>query len=174
MIPTILEECSWFLTESDGKPLLKSLPRNSDGYRRVKVRKKKKKENFDEVFNNSFFMDYNDLRSRALFVNGTQIEDDDHELFYVFPIDGYNFIYNETVFNSTGAYRNLFDTLIETAGDTNGMDIFKEMLNISYSYSDLPKAIDSGCEIIIYDISHYYAIRKTIVDNYTDWFKLPT
>lgn len=171
MLPTIKEECGLFLVESAGKPLLKSLPRNSDGYRRVKVRKKKSKDTFVETFNETFFMEYTDIRNRAVFVNGTQVEDDGHELFYIFPVDGYSFMYNPEVSDSSESYKKAFHTLIESNTE-DGVEIFKDLLQYSYQYDDLPRAIDRGCEIIIYDISHYFAIRKTLIDNYTDWFKL--
>lgn len=172
MLPTIKEECGLFLVESAGKPIIKALPRTLDGYRRVKVRKKKVKDEFIESFNESFFMEYTDIRNRAVFVNGRQVEDKDNELFYIFPVDGYSFMYNKEVFDSSDAYKKSFHTLIESFGEREGIEIFKDMLQYSYKYNDLPNAIDSGCEIIIYDISHYYAIRKTLIDNYTDWFTL--
>ncbi len=172
MLPTIQEECGLFLVESAGKPLIKSLPRSSDGYRRIKVRKKKHKDDFVSSFNETFFMEYNDIRNRAVFVNGNQIEDAEHEQFYIFPVDGYSFMYNPNVSDSSEEYKRAFHKLIESVGEEEGTEMFKDMLQYSYSYNNLPSAIDYGCEIIIYDISHYFAIRKTLIDNYTDWFKL--
>ncbi len=170
MLPTITQECGLFLLESKGKPLVKALPRHSDGYRKVKVRKKKTKDEFVHKFNESFFTEFNDIRNRAVFVNGQQPQSPDVEDFYIFPIDGYRFMYSPEVFNSSELYKDTFDKLIRTAGKNNGMEIFTEMLQLSYTYDDLPRAIDSGCEIIIYDISHYYAVRKSLVDDYSNWF----
>lgn len=172
MLPTIKQECGLFLIESTGKPLVKSLPRNSDGYRRVKVRKKRMKDDFIDTFNETFFTEYTDIRNRAVFVNGNQREDSEHELFYIFPVDGYSFMYNPEVSDSSESYKKAFHTLIESTGEEEGSQIFKDMLQYSYQYNDLPSAIDRGCEIIIYDISHYFAIRKTLIDNYTNWFTL--
>lgn len=169
MLPTINQECSLFLLESAGKPLVKALPRHADGFRKVKVRKKKVKEVFEEKFNESFFTEFNEIRNRAVFVNGNQTITDDTELFYIFPIDGYRFMYSKEVIDSTELYKNTFDKLIQSAGDT-GMDIFKEMLQLSYTYDDLPYGIGKGCEIIIYDIPYYYAVRTSLVDDYRKWF----
>lgn len=170
MLPTIIDECSLFLLESKKKPLIKALPKHTDGYRKVKVRKRKIKEEFEKTFNDSFFTEFNDIRNRAVFVNGTQNATEDTELFYIFPIDGYRFMYSPEVFNSTELYKDTFDRLIRTAGKNDGMDIFQEILQLSYTYDDLAKGIDIGCEIIIYDISHYYAIRKSLVDDYSNMF----
>lgn len=170
MLPTIRQECGLFLLESQGKPLVKSLPIHSDGYRKVKVRKKKNDDEFVNKFNESFFTEFNDIRNRAVFVNGDQPQTEGTELFYVFPIDGYRFMYSPEVKNSSELYKDTFDKLIRTAGKNNGMEIFTEMLQMSYTYDDLPSGIDLGCEIIIYDISHYYAIRKSLIDDYSNWF----
>lgn len=170
MLPTIAQECGLFLIESQGKPIVKSLPKHADGYRKVKVRKKKAKDEFTTKFNESFFTEFNDIRNRAVFVNGHQPQTEETELFYVFPIDGYRFMYSPAVFNSTELYKDTFDKLINTAGKNNGMEIFTEMLQLTYTYDNLPAAIDSGCEIIIYDISHYYAVRKSLIDDYSNWF----
>ncbi|QDJ96522.1 hypothetical protein Xoosp13_336 [Xanthomonas phage Xoo-sp13] len=150
--------------------MIKALPKHTDGYRKVKVRKRKIKEEFEKTFNDSFFTEFNDIRNRAVFVNGTQNATEDTELFYIFPIDGYRFMYSPEVFNSTELYKDTFDRLIRTAGKNDGMDIFQEILQLSYTYDDLAKGIDIGCEIIIYDISHYYAIRKSLVDDYSNMF----
>lgn len=169
MLPTINKECGLFLIESQGKPLIKNLPRNNDGFRRVKVRKKKNVSEFEKQFNESFFMEFDDLRNRAVFVNGEQPSGENVEPFYVFPIDGYRFMYSPQVFNSSELYKDTFDKLIEASG-TEGMDIFQELLHLSYDYTNLPTAIDCGCEIILYDISYYYAVRVSLVDNYKEWF----
>lgn len=169
MLPTITNECGLFLTESQGKPLVKALPKYNDGFRRVKIRKKKIKEEFEKTFNDSFF-EYDDIRNRALFVNGNQPTSDSTELFYVFPVDGYRFMYSPEVFDSTELYKDTFDKLIQTAGKNDGMDIFTEILQLSYTYDNLAEGIDRGCEIIIYDVSHYYAIRKSLIVDYDQWF----
>jgi hypothetical protein len=166
MFQTIEENCGLFITESAGNPLVKSLPRSLHDFNRIKVRKKKGKSDFDEVFNDSFLNEYSDIRHRAVFASGTQVEDDLHEHFYIFPIDSYDFMFSPMVSNSTVEYRDTFDTLIEAAGKDNGVEIFKDMLKMSYQYNDLPKALKSGCEIILYGISHYYAVRKSSVVNY--------
>lgn len=169
MLPTIRKECSLFLLESEGKPLVKMLPSNSDGFRRVKVRKKKNIDEFEKQFNESFFTEFNDIRNRAVFVNGSQPVSEGVEPFYVFPLDGYRFMYSTEVHNSSELYKDTFDKIIEASGES-GMEIFREVLQLSYSYSDLPYAIESGCEIIIYDTPYYYAVRSSLVDNYKKWF----
>lgn len=170
MLPTIEEKCGMFLAESKGKPIMKALPRTGEGFRKVKIRKKKIDSNFDKTFNDSFFTEYNDIRSRSLFVNGNIAPAEDEELFYIFPVDDYRFMYSPQISDSSDDYKKTFDKIITSIGESNGMEIFKDMLKLSYRYDNLPHAIDLGCEIIIYDIAHYYAIRKTLIDDYSKWF----
>ncbi len=169
MLPTINDECGLFLRESCGKPLVKALPKHGDGFWKVKVRKKKTKDQFEETFNESFFTEYRELRNRAVFVNGKQNLSENTELFYVFPIDGYRFMYSTAVVNSTELFKDTFDKLTENTGES-GLEIFKDLLQMTYTYDDLPAGIDSGCEIILYDLPYYYAIRASLIDDYSEWF----
>jgi len=169
MLPTIEKECSIFLKESNGYPLLKNLPTNNDGFRKVKVRKKKNvSDNLTNVFNETF-KDYNDLLQRAIFaytiISFDPSEDLEYEPFYIFPINGYKFLYAEGVVNTTESYKNTLDKLLETYGE-NGIKTFQELLKYQYSFTKLGDALNSYSEIIIYDIPYYYAIRYSLIEDY--------
>jgi hypothetical protein len=169
MLPTIEKECSTFLQESGGFPLLKNLPINNDGFRKVKVRKKKNlKSNIVNAFNDTF-KEHNDLLQRSIFAHGMNafIPSNDRQLepFFIFPINGYKFLYADNVNNTTEAYKDTLSKLIETYGSA-GIRTFQEVLKFQYTFENLIGGLTSGSEIIIYDIPYYYAIRYSLIENY--------
>jgi hypothetical protein len=172
MLPTITEECSQFLQESNGFPLLKNLPVDNHGFRKVKVRKKKKQQNvlieaFNETFNN-----HSNLMERSIFAHGMNsfipVCSDEVEPFYIFPINGYKFLFAENVANTTEVYKTTLATLIENYGE-KGLKIFKEVLKYQYTFDNLIEGLATNSEIIIYDIPYYYAIRYSLIENYENF-----
>lgn len=170
MIPTLEKECKEFLARSNGRPLLKNLPIHNDGFRKVKVRKKKNQNSFIKSFNQAFFHEHEDLMLRSVFANGessfTPAVDGENEAFYVFPIDGFQFMYSPEVKCSTLQYKEMFDRLLETIGYEGGVRMFTEVLKYDYNFSDFENGITIGAELIIYDIPYYYAIRKSLIEDY--------
>lgn len=166
MLPTIINECSQFLVESGGLPLLKNLPKNKNGFIKVKVRHQKANCPFIKVFNDAFADERTNLLQRSIIAhgeNGFQSNNAELEPFYVFPIDGYRYMYNPTA--STRDYIESFNSLMEKLGDMGG-DILKDVLKRDYEFDNLQRGISSGSEIIIYGIPYYYALRKSLVDDY--------
>jgi hypothetical protein len=172
MIPTIQTECSEFLFESVGHPLIKNLPKDSEAFRKVKVRKKKQTEIITSVFNETFKDDHSQILQRSIFAHGADAfisSDDNHlEPFYIFPIDGYRYMYAPNVLSTTENYRATLDLLMETLGD-NAIDTFQEVLKYHYRHDKLYEALTGNSEIIIYDIPYYYAIRRSIIENYGEF-----
>ena len=175
----IAERCSDFIEESEGHPLLKNLPTDYGDFHKVKVRlRKNRKEDtkdFAEMFNNAFKDEIHKLRERAIFSNGEttfrESEDEEQEPFFIFPIDGYDYMYSGEVENSSTNYKNAFDSILEQLGEGEGEDIITELLKFNYTTDNLAEGIDSGSEIIIYGIPYFYAIRAQTVDNYQDLIK---
>lgn len=169
MIPTLEKECKQYLIASQGNPLLKYLPSHADGFRKVKVRKKKQQDNYIQSFNNAFFNEHEDLALRSIYANGLTSFDDSAntiaEPFYIFPIDGYKFMYSSEVSSSSLHYKETFEKLLEKIGN-NGVNIFIDLLKYNYTFENLENGIKTGAEIIIYNIPYYYAIRKSLVENY--------
>lgn len=164
------ERCSQFIRESQGSPLLKNLSSKYSDVQKVKVRRKKGEE-FDEAFNEAFEDKLRDLRQRAIFANGIDsflAEDGDLEPFYVFPIDGYRFLYSKEVTNSGHSYKAVFDSLFETFGEDEGGDIITSLLRFTYVSETLHEGIELGSEIICYNIPFYYAVRESVVDDYDE------
>ena len=173
MLPnTILKECKQFLDESKCRPLLRALPTNGEGFRRIKVRKKSKylhplEKHFDTAFQNK----YKEIRLRSMIVQTTPLTwmVAEHEPFYVFPIDGYKILYNKQVTDYT-QYAAYLHGIIDSTKDYESL--LSQLFEYAYETSSLPQAIDSGAEILIYDIPYYYAIRASLVENYSNFVTL--
>lgn len=171
MLPTIEKECSQFLEQSFGYPLLKNLPSNTDGFRKVKVRKRNQTGMIYNLFDSTFKEDYSQILQRCVFAYGEQgleLPSEDTEPFYIFPIDGYKFMYAENVISTTDNYKNVLDLLLETIGDT-AIETLQDVLKYQYKHDKLYEALTEQSEIIIYNIPYFYAIRKTLVDNYYEF-----
>lgn len=172
MLPTLTRECSDFLIESEGRPLLKNLPTYRDGFSKVKVRHQKVTNPFIESFNGAFSKEHTKLFQRSVFVQGeasfTPIESTTSEPFYIFPIDGYRYMYNPMA--TTKDYHDTFNKLLADIGDLTP-DVFKDLLKYDYVFDKLAEGISGGSEIIIYGISHYFALRKSLVDDYEDFIR---
>jgi len=168
----IMAQCSRFLEESAGLPIVKYLPENYNDFQKVKVRKRKQTNSFSDMFNRAFTHELEGLRERSIFANGlatyeqTMVENSDP--FYIFPIDGYKYLYSKEVENSTQEYKAVLESILGEMGEKSGKAVFTDLLRFTYISEDLSEGIESGAEIIIYGIPYYYAVRKSQVDNYNE------
>lgn len=170
------EQCSQFLDESGGNALLQSLPQDYNDFHKVKVRKRRKHkhdtEHFAEVFNEAFEHELRSLRERAVFANGEisfePADIDSCEPFYIFPIDGYRFLYSKEVENSSEDYKTVFESIFEKLGSDKGNEIITELLKFTYNSTNLKEGIEQGSEIIIYNIPYFYAVRASTANDYSE------
>jgi len=175
---SISRECSEFLRESNGHPLVKFLPKEGSDQRKLKVRKGKANSNFDISFN-TVFSDHPDLRQRCIFTNGIaglskaeESSDPLFEAFYIFPSDGYKFIYSPNVFNSSIQYKETLEKFVEFLGADGAIETFSDVLKYDYMSTDLASGISLGSEIILYGIQYYYALKMDSVKSYSTLFSL--
>jgi hypothetical protein len=173
---TIIRDCSEFLKQSNGKPLVKFLPKEGPDQRKIKVRKRKTDSKFDKVFN-TVFSQHPDLRQRAVFCSGASglREEDaeaDLEPFYVFPPDGFKYIYSPNVYRSSIQYQDTLDRFLDVMGENAAIETFKEVLKYDYIGSNLIDGIGQGCEIIVYNVPYFFAIRTSSVNKYSTLFSL--
>lgn len=168
---SILAECGDFFTQAVHEPLQKSLPRSYNDIHRVKVRKRKTRSNFGDTFNEAFTDETHQLRQRAIFANGVITESGEEEPFYIFPPNGFSFIYSTEVTNSTEQYRSVFESILSTLDDEAEMT-FQDLLKFTYKSDNLEEGINSGAEIIIYNTSYYYSVRQTAYPNYEELLSL--
>lgn len=169
MLPSsILKECNQFLEESNQRPILRALSKNGDGFRKVKIRKKNKYDDpLEHYFDNAFVNKYKDVRLRSMIVHTTNSLDvaEEQELFYVFPIDDYKILYNKQV-NNYAVYAASLRPLLEELDSAELL--LTHLFEHTYESQNLVEAIDSGAEILIYNIPYYYAIRKSLYRDYND------
>lgn len=167
-ITRLSAECSEFLSLSRGLPLIKALPADGEFIRKVKVRKKKSSDDFVSKFNSAFDDMYNNLYGRSIFCNGEHAESTlGKEQFYVFPINGFSFLFNPSV-SYHKEYQELYEKMIKYMPVEECQKVFVDIISYSYKESNvnLNEAILTKKEIILFGIPYYYAIR---VDRFPDY-----
>lgn len=181
MIRNIVLECSQFIKESEGNPVVKYLPQNPKTYKKVKARKKKSRNTFDLLFNTVFEDKHSEIRQRAIFVNGYNTKlpnkingiSGPEELYYIFPINGYKYIYSPTIVDSSVDYQSSLNELVNLMEDDNkAITTFKDILKFEYTDTDLTKGILANCEIIFYNVPYFYAAKVESIKNYSILFSL--
>ena len=168
----ILEQCNQFLVDTRTQPLLKNLPIQYNNIHKVKVRKRNVNNEFAELFNQAFDEQFNSITQRAIFANGLSsfVEDKNGttEPFFIFPIDGYKYLYSSEVNNSSQDYKQVIDTMFEQFGSDKGKNIVSDLLKFTYKHDNLCEGIEKGCEIVLYDVPYYFAVRSKYVSNSYD------
>ena len=168
--------CSQFIVESGGLPLFRSLQISGEHARRVKVRQRKNESSVTEAFNAAFVERSRNIYQRAIFATtNPEPLTSTTEPFYVFPLNGYRFMYCTEVNKTNTGFQNAIDTLMEQFGEDSeneAVSVLKELLRYSYVDSDLHEGITRGSEIIIYNTPSYVAVRCSSVEEYHDAIKL--
>jgi hypothetical protein len=168
------ENCRQFFEESGGYPMVKLLPKDYSDFQKVKIRKRKNDDSFAKTFNEAFEHEMHQLRERSLFANGeiflkeSIIADKTIEPFYVFPIDGYDYIYSKEVTNSAVNYSTVFNEIFNQLGESSAEKVFADLIHFTYTSTNLQEGLASGAEIIIYGIPFYYAIRQSTINDYNE------
>jgi hypothetical protein len=133
---------------------------------------------FIETFNEAFEEKFNvsNLHQRAIFANGAKsfVTNEGAEPFYVFPKNGYNFMYSPEVTNSNVEYKHTFEDLFEQFGEDNDnvATIIADLLQYTYTSTELSEGVTAGAEIILYNIPFYYAVKQSSVENYQSLLSL--
>lgn len=168
----IKQQCTQFFEESAGLPMVKSLPQIYEDFQKVKVRKRKRTNTFSSMFNGAFKNEINNLRERSIFANGLAALEhnimESAEPFYIFPIDGYKFLYSKEVEDSNKNYKQVFESILDQLGEQSGKDVVTDLLRFTYISENLAAGIESGAEIILYGVPYYYAVRESCIDNYDE------
>ena len=153
----IRTNCTQFLSESGNNPVYKSLRKNNS-FIKVKARLRRDQSMFSETFNNAFGNNTN-LRQKAIFAHGQQLTE--HNSYYLFPINGYQYVYNTQIVDST--------SLIEVQSSLHdATDVFTELLQSNYSNTNLLEGITSGSELLFHNIPFCYAINTQTVNSYDE------
>lgn len=172
----ISKNCHQFL-EATQDPILKNLPCNYTDVHKTKVRMRKSSDTVSETFNDAFKAEHSKIFQRAIFANGLSSfvpsTSKEFEPFYIFPVDGYKFMYCNEVENSGIEYQRIFNLLFEQLGNDEEQTIetVVDLLKFTYRRDNLKEGIASGAEIILYNIPHYYAVKVGCVNEYNDILK---
>jgi len=167
-IQTIKQECSQFLSEAGNIPLLKFLPHEYNNFNRVKVRLQKRTDYVSAIFERAFGSQFSNLRQRAVFAYPTlppAVAGCDS--FYVFPINGYKYLFSKEVSDSNASYRGIVEAVARNMPLDQTSDIVSDLLKYTYTSVGLTEGIEAGAEIILYNIPCYYAIRTSVKTPYT-------
>lgn len=163
----ILVECQQFLDNSLGMPLLMTLPNRYGGFKRVKVRHRKHRNNetaqaFNRAFNKRIFQ-------RAVFCDSvtsfTPVLDErvnTTDIYYIFPPDGYRFLYNPAIKQLDVDHTN---------DDELEQHLLSDVFAFGYRQDSLWTAIESNTQIILYDIPFYYCVKASTIQ-YADLLPL--
>jgi hypothetical protein len=132
------------------------------GFTKVKVRVNKQKDEFIKRINDAFEDKRHEFYGSSIFAYSNEsllTKESNREPFYVFPIDGYKFVYNPQISN-----------LKEELNVPELEDMVEDIVNVSYKTDPLNEALDQDCEILVYNVPYYYAVRKSLVENYYEFF----
>lgn len=154
-LESITRDCSQFLFESNGLPVYKHVENKRTNFTKIKIRVRNSTASFVESFNAAFG---SNIRQRSLYANGN-LQSSEHT-YYVFPADGYRYLYNPLVSDST-VYENQFSNL-------NDDVMFSELVQLHYSNNNLTEGIQTGAEILFYNTPYCYAVNTTLFDDYDD------
>ena len=169
LINQIKFNCSEFITESDGQPLFRDLPKSYNDIQKVKVRHLNKENAFINSFNSVFHNEYRDMYHRSIFAKGdfSDIQNnitENSDIFYIFPKNNYQYMYNHNIKDLGKEFKKSFD--IQKANE-----VIKDLLKYTYQSDNLYEGLKSGSEIIIYGIPYYYAVRCSFLENYNDLYE---
>lgn len=158
----LIDHCKDFINSTD-KPLIKSLYSRSGTFEKVKVRHRPC-DIIGECFNNAFADKGNNIYNRGIFINENNVS---VNTYYVMPVNGYRFLYSKEIKNLHN-YVNRFITEVNTTPD---IMLISDMLRLSYIDEKLHVAQASHCEIVIYNIPFFYAVKTSSISNYHDLIK---
>jgi len=162
------EECSSFFTMANNHPLYKNLPLTCGNFSKVKVRLKKKlsPQPITGVINTAFKDQYARFRERAVFTQSDKnivTLSEDQALYYVFPVNGFKFLYNPTIQNTEHQYTVLLKYLsAQYNNEAQAIDTTIDVMSYTYTNSLLHEGMEHHAEIILFNMSHYYCVKATI------------
>jgi len=166
----ISEQCNQFIGDALGEPLCKRLPQTYNDIHKVKVRLRRKSNvpEVSNVFNRAFIHEGYNLHQRVVIGSNNPPIEENTDLFYIFPIDGYQYMYCRESTSSTESYKKTLDVLIEQVGIEQATTIVSDLLKFTYCTDVLHEGIQSGAEIIVYNIPYFYAVRASLFNSYSD------
>lgn len=164
-------ECSSFINESANMPIFKNIQTASDPIApnvfKIKVRHKKTENNvIHQAYNTAFTTN---IREKAVFTySNVALCEQTSDLCYVFPKDGYKFLYSKEISHSNEEYKDVLDTLIESVDIDKAYTIITDMLKFTYTSTNLKEGIQSESEILFYHLPYFYAVSVNRYPNFPE------
>jgi hypothetical protein len=150
--------CSDFLRESQGRPVFKHLPNCVKVCTKVKVRHKTSPilERFTSA---------NVIQDSKAFVDTTTIPIPNVRNYWIFPANGYKYLFNPNVID----YTTSINKILENVSD---VDVVDELIKELYLSDNLNVALMTETQILWYKISHFYAVDCSMFRNYAELLKI--
>jgi len=171
----IKRDCSAFIAESRGFPAYKTIHVNSppliQQLYKIKVRHKNttSEPTLNELYSAAFEPK---LRERSVIVHGNiKLCESSSNAFYIFPKDGYEFLYSKDVTCSAEDYKEVFNTLKENMQQESAFTILTDMLKFSYTDTKIDEGLKQEAEILIYNIPFFYAVPVSAYPNYNTLYE---
>lgn len=170
MLKTLEDDCQQFLNDLPNKPLVKSLPKLGDSFRKVKARKRKIHSTLDRLMHTSFQTIQKRIISTAITAYNTEIFENiskDHEEFFIFPIDNYKILCCNSITNYKKQFDLCLNNLLKISDIKFAANSILELLQTNYDEINSFKELkDRNVEMLIYNIPYFYAVRCSSVENY--------
>lgn len=164
----LAKSCSDYLKESNGAPLYKVLTPGND-VRKVKLRIRKMRDSLEinNIYEHAFSI--NKIYNKALFANGKKSTNDDN-LYYVFPVNGYKFFYATEIENSSRDAKATLDEMIRESNHDIAEELLTDLMKFIYKSDNLIEAIESGAEVMLYNIQKFYAVKTSSYKKYDELY----
>ena len=156
-------ECCDFIHESYGLPLYKSLQSTYGDIKLVKVRFQKQRDVTSDIFEHVFGESKpGGFKERSVIAYPIHPPPrDGYEVFYVFPTNGYKFIYSPMIKDSMSDLGGVVNTLMTQLDEVETASLAGDLLKYSYQSSNLVEGMLNNSEIIIHNISNFFVVRAT-------------
>lgn len=150
-VEKIAKECSNFVAESGGHPLIRYLDttKYSSDICKIKLRHRSGQQ-APQIIDTALNEETQNVSSRALHIDFSQPDDSSLKPFYVIPTNGYRFICH----NSDSV-----SSLDEVATTSAIEDIAVEVVKMAAVNTSLCEAIQTKTELMFYNIPFCYAIN---------------
>lgn len=169
----ISNQCSLFLREAKTLPLYKNIQSDQD-FCRIKVRQQRKSGMLNDAFNYAFSHKYTNIRQRAVLCT-TIVEQMSNSHYYIFPVNGFKFLYNKNIADSVSCYEESIATIFEQiSNSSSALSIISDLLKTSYTSYNLQEGQRAGSEIVLYNLPIFYAIKCSAHPSYPELHKILT
>jgi len=172
ILDNIRTECSDYLSEMSVYPALKAFNDHGRYIRKVKVRHKKNPTGFIRVIGDALQKEHQDIHVRCVIANGPHGSVPGKKTHYIFPRNGFKFLFNPRV-NNHEEYRDSYVKLLKLDLKYT-LEMMEDSIEYAYTGDDtsLSNALKSRKEIIFYNMPYYYSVSTEKYPCYNELIEL--